>query len=42
MERFSRSMLVLPENSINTLKNKKVAIFGRGGVGSFTLETLAY
>ena len=41
MERFSRSMLVLPENSINTLKNKKVAIFGIGGVGSFTLETLA-
>ena len=41
MERFSRSMLVLPENSINRLKNKKVAIFGIGGVGSFALETLA-
>lgn len=41
MERFSRSMLVLPDNSINVLKTKKVAIFGIGGVGSFTLETLA-
>lgn len=41
MERFSRSMLVLPDNSINVLKAKKVAIFGIGGVGSFTLETLA-
>ena len=40
MERFSRSMLVLPDNSINVLKYKKVAIFGIGGVGSFTLETL--
>ena len=41
MERFSRSALVLPENSINILKNKKVAIFGIGGVGSYALETLA-
>ena len=41
MERFSRSMLVLPDNSINKLKYKKIAIFGIGGVGSFTLETLA-
>ncbi len=41
MERFSRSMLILPDNSINKLKNKKIAIFGIGGVGSFTLETLA-
>ncbi len=41
MERFSRSMLLLPDNSINILKNKKVIIFGIGGVGSFTLETLA-
>ena len=41
MERFSRSMLVLPDNSINALKNKKIAIFGIGGVGSFTLETLS-
>lgn len=41
MERFSRSMLILKDNSINVLKNKKVAIFGIGGVGSFTLETLA-
>ena len=40
MERFSRSMLVLPDNSINVLKAKKVAIFGIGGVGSYVLEAL--
>ncbi len=41
MDRFSRSMILLPEGSIDTLKNKKIAIFGIGGVGSYVVETLA-
>lgn len=41
MDKFSRSMLLLPDGSIDILKNKNIAIFGIGGVGSFVLETLA-
>lgn len=41
MERFLRSKILLPDNSIETLANKTVAIFGIGGVGSFVVETLA-
>lgn len=41
MDKFSRSMLLLPDNSLNILKHKKIAIFGIGGVGSYVLEILA-
>lgn len=39
--RFSRSALLLGENAINTLSDKRVAIFGVGGVGGYTAEALA-
>ncbi len=38
---FSRTELLIGKNGIEILKNKKVAIFGIGGVGSFVLEGLA-
>ncbi len=39
-EMFLRSSMLLGENASNTLNNKKVALFGIGGVGSFVLEAL--
>lgn len=41
LEEFERSQLILGRVSIEKLKNTKVAIFGLGGVGSFTAEALA-
>lgn len=38
---FSRTELLLGESGVSCLKSKKVAIFGVGGVGSFTVEALA-
>lgn len=38
---FSRTELLIGKNAVNKLKNAKVAIFGIGGVGSFTCEALA-
>lgn len=38
---FSRTELLFGSNSTNILKNKKVAIFGVGGVGGFVCEALA-
>ena len=38
---FSRSSLILGEEAIETLSHKRVAIFGLGGVGGATAETLA-
>ena len=38
---FSRTALLLGETSIEKLKNASVAIFGIGGVGSYTAEALA-
>jgi len=38
---FSRSELLIGREAIETLKGKKVAVFGVGGVGSFTVEALA-
>ncbi|MEG2381324.1 MAG: tRNA threonylcarbamoyladenosine dehydratase, partial [Oscillospiraceae bacterium] len=38
---FSRTELLLGNESTKKLKNANVAIFGVGGVGSFTLEALA-
>lgn len=40
-EEFSRSALLLGENSIKTLQNSRVAVFGIGGVGSYAAEALA-
>ena len=40
-EQFVRSALLLGEENINRLQNAKVAVFGVGGVGGFTVEALA-
>lgn len=40
-EQFSRSALVLGENSIEKLQKSRVAVFGVGGVGGYTVEALA-
>jgi len=39
--KFIRSAMLLGEDGIEALKNKKVAVFGIGGVGSFVVEALA-
>lgn len=41
MEQFSRTELLIGKENVDKLKNSKVAIFGIGGVGSFTVEALA-
>lgn len=38
---FSRSQLLLGEEAVEKLKNSHVAVFGVGGVGSYTVEALA-
>lgn len=38
---FSRTELLIGKNAVDKLKKLKVAIFGIGGVGSFTCESLA-
>lgn len=38
---FSRTSLLIGEDNLNKLKNKKVALFGIGGVGSYVAEALA-
>lgn len=38
---FSRTELLLGQDAIEKLKGCKVAVFGIGGVGSFTVEALA-
>lgn len=38
---FSRSELLIGKDSLEVLKNSKVVVFGIGGVGSFTTESLA-
>ena len=40
-EQFLRTAACLGEDSINVLSNSRVAVFGVGGVGSFTVEALA-
>lgn len=40
-ESFIRSALLIGEENIKSLTNKKVAIFGIGGVGSYVVEALA-
>lgn len=41
MEQFDRTKLLIGEDGVNKLKSAKVAIFGVGGVGSYTAEALA-
>ncbi len=38
---FSRSQLLFGEEAMQRLKNSRVAVFGIGGVGSYTAEALA-
>lgn len=38
---FSRTEMLIGNDGLNELKNKKVAIFGIGGVGTFVAEGLA-
>lgn len=38
---FVRSAMLLGSDGIETLKKKKIAVFGIGGVGSFVVEALA-
>ena len=40
-ERFTRTKMVIGEAGLDTLENAHVAVFGIGGVGSFTVEALA-
>lgn len=40
-DKFSRSELIIGSDGLKKLKNSKVAVFGVGGVGSFTVEALA-
>ncbi len=40
LHEFSRSELIIGKEGIEKLKNSKVAVFGVGGVGSFTVEAL--
>ncbi len=41
MSIFERTELLLGKENIEILKNKRVAVFGVGGVGGFTVEALA-
>ena len=41
MDAFIRSKPLLGDDFIKSLKNKKIAVFGLGGVGSFVCEVLA-
>lgn len=40
-EKFSRTALLLGEEAINILSQSRVAVFGAGGVGGYTIEALA-
>ena len=41
MNPFSRTQLLLGQPAMEKLKNARVAVFGLGGVGSYTVEALA-
>ena len=41
-EQFSRTQILLGEAAVEKLKNARVAVFGVGGVGGYTVEALAY
>lgn len=40
LDQFSRTTLMLGQNGMERLKNARVAVFGVGGVGGFTVEAL--
>lgn len=40
LHQFSRTELLIGEEALNKLKHSKVAVFGIGGVGSYTVEGL--
>lgn len=40
-DQFSRTELLLGKENMNRLKNARVAVFGIGGVGGYTVEALA-
>ena len=40
-EQFSRTQLLLGEEAMEKLRNARVAVFGIGGVGGYTVEALA-
>ncbi|MBS7298909.1 MAG: tRNA threonylcarbamoyladenosine dehydratase [Eubacteriales bacterium] len=41
MEEFSRTELLIGKDGLEILRNSSVAVFGIGGVGSYTVEALA-
>ena len=41
LNQFSRTELVFGKNAIDILENARVAVFGIGGVGGYTVEALA-
>jgi len=41
MDQFSRTRLLLGNNALQKLQNSRVAVFGVGGVGGYTVEALA-
>lgn len=41
VHRFSRTEMLIGKEGLEKLKNSRVAVFGVGGVGSFTVEALA-
>lgn len=41
MTEFSRTALLIGEESLEKLKNSHIAVFGLGGVGSYVVEALA-
>ena len=40
-EEFSRTEMLIGEDAINTLAQKRIAVFGVGGVGGYVVEALA-
>ena len=41
LNQFSRTQLLLGQESMDLLANATVAVFGIGGVGGYTVEALA-
>ena len=41
LDRFSRTRLVFGKEAMDRLKGSRVAVFGVGGVGGYTVEALA-
>lgn len=41
LNQFSRTELLLGKDGMERLKNARVAVFGIGGVGGYTVEALA-